>query len=100
MFRPFQPPLLKKLPYSQQTQAPPAKRRRLDDVYVSVARHDELPRTEQLDVPRKPLLAVPNPAATVATRDIDKPQDDGMEGYYTALWCLQPPFWSSVSAFN
>ncbi len=92
MFRPFQPPLLKNLPPSQQRQAPPAKRRRLDDEDVSIARHDKLPRAEQLDIPRKPLLAVTNPAATVASRDIGRPQDESVEGYYTVLWCSHPIF--------
>lgn len=90
MFRPFQPPLLRSLPHSQQRHAPPAKRRRFNEGGTSVARNDETSKTDQRDIPRKPLLAVTNPASSPT--DDTKPQDGGMEGYYTVLWCSHPSF--------
>ena len=94
MFRPFQPPLLKNRPLSQQKQAPPAKRRRLNDEGTNIARTVEPRRTEPLEASRKPLLAVPNPAA--ATTDATTTQDGSAEGYYTVLWCSHP--FSSITA--
>ena len=90
MFKPFQSPLLKNVPPFQRPQVPPAKRRRLNDEATSKKSIDRHPRTEGLDLLRKPLLAVTNPGAGAATTAGTEPQDDSMEGYYTVLWCSIP----------
>jgi len=95
----FRSPLLKQTPASSKTKhdaicaAPPFKRRRIgssDETKIAGQYEPTMTSPESHGVPRKPLLAVKNPAA--ATTDIAKPQDGGMEGYYTVLWCFHSAF--------
>ncbi|KAI9785395.1 MAG: helicase [Candelina submexicana] len=90
--KPFQPPLLKKLPARAQDDAsscPTAKRRRIsisdDEQYEKSnvtlsSRSVNIPRPSK---PRQPLLALKN---IVATLEELSPCDGTIEGYYTVLW--------------
>ena len=99
VFKPFQPPTLKKPPQSQDASVQPAKRRRIsgDDgndakpvqgmrSFASVA--SEAIETHRLSRPhlglRKPLLQVKNLAD--AGSQVDDESGDGVEGFYNVLW--------------
>ena len=87
--KPFQSPLLvKKDPIpSPDGYEPKAKRRR-----ISVGDEKEQSGPQLVfkapgisSLPRKPLLAVSNPASALETA---KPRDGGIEGYYNVLWSV------------
>ena len=91
--KPFRSPLLNKLPTTASNdprpEVPPAKRRRLDEVDEG----SKYIRGPQLvfknpgisSLPRKPLLAVQNPNASV---EIVEPLEGGTEAYYNVLWSV------------
>lgn len=95
MFKPFKPPLLKKVgqpipidskvPDSDDESQPPNKKRRLLVHYVQ----DSPPKplrtsTVAASTPRKPLLAINNPVKTNSSSFV---ASEGPEGYYMVLWC-------------
>lgn len=89
--RPFRPPLLRKVapiaePVEEESSDPPTKKRRIsEDGGPKVSTTPQLvfkaPGISSL--PRKPLLAVTNPAVAA---EAAKPLDGGVEGYYNVLW--------------
>lgn len=91
--KPFKPPLLKQVSKlavqddSFETSSPPrpAKKRRLIHVVDdSPPQLKTLPtHSPAVNAPRKPLLSVTNPVASVQA---SPPPSDGKEGYYLILW--------------
>ncbi|KAI9766879.1 MAG: helicase [Geoglossum simile] len=90
--KPFRPPLLKPVPRplsEEDTKCPdgqPTKRRRVDHNREDNAQDSGKPSVRHMravNMPRKPLLRITNP---IATMDAKKPPSNGVEGYYTVLW--------------
>ena len=90
--KPFRPPLLRKVERSEESaiandDEPQTKKRRTNDDYTK----DGTQKGPQLvfkkpgisSLPRKPLLAVENLAAT---KNVTESSGGGIEGYYNVLW--------------
>lgn len=98
MFKPFKPPLLKRIekPASidltgneSDSQAPPYKKRRLIHVVEdSPPRKAIPPVSSAIIAPRKPLLVVKNPTES---KQPASASSEGPEGYYIVLWYVKGP---------
>lgn len=93
MFKPFQPPLRKSAPISNQVDLTetdseeeslprPAKKRRLLEIVVDSPPSKKVVTSSAVNAPRKPLLLVKNPTEKKAAGSAV----EGPEGYYSVLW--------------
>jgi hypothetical protein len=109
MFKPFKPPLLKKIEMpaadliesdsEPEIQNRPYKKRKLLIHTVEESPPKAAPIASQAALaPRKPLLVVKNLSEV---KEPTSSAPDGPEGYYIVLWCVQNPtsymYWRLIS---
>lgn len=91
--KPFRPPFMKNADrfaasVHQPNDGPESKKRRIGDYHEDNAKLSApqlvFKKPGISSLPRKPLLALKNPAASLA--QATQPLDGGIEGYYNVLW--------------